>query len=110
MAVEEYVIRLLRKRESTFEQINLAMGVQPVETAALLQRMERKGLIVSIWKKQLIRGTTGAQSITRVYIANDNYLSCTNTLCSLWDSIVSIVQSGMLVPYDVLAQQVIRRR
>lgn len=71
---EKTLITLLGKKESTFNELSLIREKNSTSLSRTLKKLEKKGLINSLWKKEF-NEKNGHTMITKIYLTNSQNFS-----------------------------------
>lgn len=70
---EEKIVKLLTKKESTFEDLKSGENASAIKTSEILSRLERKNIVNSMWKHELlINKGKNYTRINRIYTLTTN--------------------------------------
>ena len=71
---EKILLNLLRKKESTFNELEMIREKNHTRLSRSLRKLERKGLVDSFWKKEYDE-KNGHTKITKIYLTNSQNFS-----------------------------------
>ncbi len=68
------IVKLLSKRDYTFNEIHSKLNLKPIEAVPILKDLETKKIIQSSWKKEF-NEKDGHTRITKIFLTNSQNFS-----------------------------------